>query len=414
MSEIRQIPDEDLAQFARIVADAYPGIDLSSEESRQRLVQRIAERRQTDRSSDVYGLYRDGRMLGGMRLHDFTMNLLGAKTLTGGVGLVAVDILHKKEKVAKELIEYFLRHYRERGVCLTSLYPFRPDFYKQMGFGYGTKMHQYHVRPASLPGGPRWRTRLVGRDEKQDIMSCYTRYFERTHGMIIKNELELNSLFDSLETRVIGYEEGGQIRGYLAFQYKKGKNFIINELEVRELVYETREALAGLLAFLRSQFDQIAAVVINTQDDHFHNLLSDPRNGTDNVLPHVYHESHVSGVGLMYRVIDTAGLFRTLERHDFNGQSCRLKIAVRDSFLPENDGAVAVHFEDGRPRLDGAGDHEVEIRLDVAEFSSLVMGAVPFKRLYGYGLAEISDPRYLPTVNRLFATDEPPVCMTRF
>jgi predicted acetyltransferase len=116
----------------------------------------------------------------------------------------------------------------------------------------------------------------------------------------------------------------------------------------------------------------------------------------------------------MYRVIDTAGLFETLAQRDFNGQSCRLKIAARDSFLPENDGAVVVHFEDGRARLVEGGKHEAEVRLDIAEFSSLVMGVVPFKRLYTYGLAEISDARYLPVVNRLFETDEPPVCMTRF
>jgi predicted acetyltransferase len=415
VSDIRQIPDEDMGQFVRIAADAYPSFDLPTEESRQRMVQRILDRRKVDSATDVYGLYRDGRLMGGMRLFDFPMNVLSTVTLTGGVGLVAVDIQHKKEKVAKELIEFFLRHYRERGSSLTSLYPFRPDFYRQMGYGYGAKMHQYRLRPASLPGdGPRQRTRLLGKQDQPAVAACYARYFEQTHGMIAKSEPELNRFFDGVETRVIGYEEGGQVLGYLAFQYRKGNTFLANDIEVRELIYETREALAGLMAFLHSQRDQIGSVEINTQDDYFHFLPADPRNGTGNILPSVYHESHVSGVGLMYRVIDTAGLFRLLGGRDFNGQSCRLKIVARDSFLPENDGAVVVHFADGRPQLGGDGHHEVEIQLDIAEFSSLVMGVVPFKRLYAYGLAEISDPGYLGVVNRLFETDEPPVCTTLF
>jgi predicted acetyltransferase len=232
--------------------------------------------------------------------------------------------------------------------------------------------------------------------------------------MMARRVAELDRLIDSLENRVVVYEEDGRLLGYLAFGFNKGKTFLSNALEVRELIYETRETLAGLLAFLHSQLDQVTEVIFNTQDDHFHHLLADPRNGVENILPHVYHESHVSGVGLMYRVIDTERFFTILGEQSFSDQNCRLKIALRDSFLPANDGAVVVDFADGRPQLRDTDDYEVEVRLDVAEFSSLVMGVIPFGRLYEYRLAEISDPRYIPTIDRLFATAAPPVCITRF
>jgi len=51
--------------------------------------------------------------------------------------------------------------------------------------------------------------------------------------------------------------------------------------------------------------------------------------------------------------------------------------------------------------------------LDVAEFSSLLMGAVDFQHLYAYNLAEISDPAAVPVVNRLFAAPKP-ICLTDF
>lgn len=413
MSDVRKLPDQDIDAFVRIVADAYPGIDLPTEESRRTFAQRLAN--QPDRPTQTYGLYRGGQLLGGMLLYDFTMNLRGVQALVGGVGLVAVDILHKKKKVARDLISAFLGHYRERGACMAALYPFRPDFYRQMGFGYGAEMHQYRAKPASLPRqGARERVRLASREDTPLVLDCYTRYFQRTHGMIARRAADIERLFESLATRVVVYSEGGRVLGYAAFQFNKGATFLSNAIEVRELVYETRAALAGLLAFLHSQLDQASEVIFNTQDDHFHYLLADPRNGVEHILPHVYHESRVSGIGLMYRVLDTQRLFALLREHSFGGQSCRLKISVRDSFLPANEGALVLHFAEGRPQPADAGDYEVEIQLGVAELSSLVMGVLPFRRLHEYGLAEISDPRHLATVERLFLTDTRPVCMTRF
>ncbi len=64
-------------------------------------------------------------------------------------------------------------------------------------------------------------------------------------------------------------------------------------------------------------------------------------------------------------------------------------------------------------RLEG-GEHDVSLRLDIAEFSSLLAGSVDFCSLYRYGLAEISDPAYIRTVNRIFAVEQKPICTTSF
>jgi len=81
------------------------------------------------------------------------MNLLSTKIPAGGIGFVGVHLLHKKEKVAKEILTYFIDHYKNLGASMALLYPFRPDFYKKMGFGFGTSMNQYKVKPSNLPKG---------------------------------------------------------------------------------------------------------------------------------------------------------------------------------------------------------------------------------------------------------------------
>lgn len=415
MSEIRVLADDELAQFASIASNAYPGFERITEEQVKEDVDRLMTIQHEDPLTSFYGLFRDGELLGGMRLHDFQMQLYETRVPAGGLGLLAVDLLHKKEHVAKELVQFFLNHYRQRGVNLALLYPFRPDFYRQMGFGYGAKMHQYRVRPDSLPrAGAKQQVTLLTQDESEALWSCYHRVVARTHGLIEKSDFDLRRLFSNRRVRIAGYWEEGRLLGYMVFLFKKGEHFLLNDIDVRELIYETPEALHGLCAFLHAQADQIQTIILNLQDEDFHFLPADPRDGSDALVPSVYHQSNVSGVGLMYRVLNVKGLFRQLSEHRFGDCTCRIKLRVEDSFLAENAGEWVIDFQAGRPRIEPGGPYDVEVRLDVASFSSLVMGVIPFRRLYEFGLATLSDPDMLAVVDRVFHTPVKPICTTGF
>jgi predicted acetyltransferase len=168
------------------------------------------------------------------------------------------------------------------------------------------------------------------------------------------------------------------------------------------------------LTFLHTQADQIDYIFFNLHDDSFHHLLFDPRNGTDNPIATLYQESNTQGVGIMYRVVNTRSLFGRLADHNFGGQTCKLKLTVNDSFLPENSGDLVVHFRSGHATVQEGGDYDLAIELDIAEFSALLMGVVSFTALQRYSLAEISDKRAIGIVNRLFLAEEKPICMTLF
>lgn len=414
MSRVVLLPEGDLDRFADIVGNAYPALPLSSPEERERFKKNMSE---TYESPDrcIYGLYRDGELLGGMIFYDFQINLFSAMNRVGGVGMVAVDLVRKKEKVAKEMIEFFLEHYYERGFPLTMLYPFRPDFYKKMGFGYGTKVNQYRVSPASLPrGGSKAHVRFLKAEDREATRDCYNRVVERTHGMTYKPEFHWRNLFEQGGGRVVGYERDGRLQGYLTYSFEKGKNFLQNDLVINEMFYENREALSELLSFLNSQHDQVKVIVFSHHDDTFQHLLFDPTNGTGNLFGPISHESNIQGVGLMYRVINMPGVFEAMAGREFGGQSCRLRITLTDTFFPQQAGSTAVHFENGRATVVPNGDYEVEMSLDVSDFSSLLMGVISFRKLYEYSLVELSDPAYLDLLHRLFFVETKPICITRF
>jgi predicted acetyltransferase len=417
MSDVRRIPEHDYDTLATILANAYPSFKLTSPEARERFKQRTAATEATDPAQRLYGLYRDDTLLGSMRIHHYTMNVRGVGLKARGIGMVAVDLAHKKEHVARDLVRFFIENSRADDAPFALLYPFRPDFYKQMGFGYGTKQNQYHVVPSALPAtGHRDRVTFLTPDDREAVQACFNRYAAQTHGMIDKSESEVGRLFDNPEMRLVGYHGEREIEGYLAFTFRTlhADNPMQLELIAQELICENHDALLGLLSFLRAQFDQVHRIQFDTQDEDFHYLLDDPRDITNNLLPSVYHQSNTQGVGLMYRVVDTKRVFEQLRDASFGDQNLTLRLTVRDSFLSENDGSVLVRFREGKPRIMETGKPDVELSMEVAEFSALLMGCVSFTSLHTFGLADLSDSAYIDQIDRLFAVPKKPICLTAF
>jgi predicted acetyltransferase len=178
------------------------------------------------------------------------------------------------------------------------------------------------------------------------------------------------------------------------------------------MVYENREALSALLAFLQSTLDQVNRIVFTTMDDDLHFIPKDPRNGE----PHIFYtsqESNIQGVGMMYRVLNNELLFEKLANYSFNNVDLKVKFNVEDSFLPMNNGPLIIHFVNGKPRLRETS-YDVEVNIKVEWFSSLVMGVIDFKKLWMYGHAEISDESYIDTLNTLFHVQEKPETIEEF
>lgn len=414
MRTIREVHESELPEFLRITAEAFPGMKVITPEERERAVERLGKVMK-EPLVHFFAVYEADRMVGVMRFYDFNMRLHGIDTLMGGVGGVAVDLRHKKEHVAADIIRFFLDTYREKGAALVGLYPFRPDFYHRMGFGFGVKLNRYSFPPAALTARPKKRVEFLTADDKAAVRDCYNRFRARTNGLLELPPHVLDSLFTDPAMRLVGYREKGELRGYLLFRFDPAKpeNWLVNHLYIRTMVYDDAAALSALLGFLRTQADQVERVIYETQDDAFHYLLPDPRDGSGNLLAGLWHETNTQGAGIMYRVIDVPRLFDALRDHDFGGVTGTFGLTLTDTFLPENAGRYLLDVVDGRATLgDGAAD--VEVALNVSEFSSLVTGAIDFARLHEYGLATASDPAAVPLLDRLFRAERRPWCMTHF
>lgn len=416
-SLIRKLEESDIPSFVEIAINAYPGTMQNTPEFKERFSTIITTQQEKEKSIEFYGIFRDGKLVGGMRIHYFEMNLYSRMIEVGGVGLVAVDLLHKKEKVAKDLISYFIQHFVNRDVSLVALYPFRPDFYKKMGFGYGTKINHYQIEPSSFPArGSKEGLIFLTQTHKELVKDCYNQYAYSTHGMMLKSDHDVETMFKHPDNKMVGYLNGDKLEGYLVFTFKKmsDTNFVHNNLVIKEMIYQNPQALTKLSTFLNSQNDQISRIELTTQDDAVEFFIHDPRNGSNRLIPSVYHESNSAGVGLMYRIIHFDKFIEQLSEHSFNHQTVKLAINIIDSFVEENSRRVVINFHEGKAAIIQGDKADVDITIDISDLSSLLMGAIRFQKLYQYGRVEVSKIEKVSQIDRLFSNMPKPLCTTAF
>ncbi|WP_026679286.1 GNAT family N-acetyltransferase [Fictibacillus gelatini] len=409
--EFQKLHDKtQLDAYMKIISTAYPGFKTPPSQLRGWLDE-------INESNDqaLYGIMKGDRLAAGVRLIEFDLNVAGTIVKAGGIGLVAVDILQRKQGVARELLLQSLYFFKKKGISIVTLYPFDTGFYKKMGFGHGTQISQYKIRPGSFPRycGTEHLVLLEDTDEnRKEVAACYNRMFKKTNGMTGRIDANMTSLFRE-GNHIIAYKEGKNIKGYMAFTYKSEATFV-NDLLVKEFIYESPQVLNEMMAFFHSQKDQIKRVIIQTTDEHFRYVVPDASNGESSAFDSIYLESHVTAGGMMYRIIDIERFFQTIQERNFNNMNGTLKLTVKDPFLAENSQSIIITFSDGKPIVDANAEYKVELRINIDDFSSLLMGAIDVKALLRYGLATISDERFSDSLNDLFKVEQKPICTTSF
>jgi predicted acetyltransferase len=426
--------------LARLDADAYPILEITSAEELATMAERIRAGAQAGVPvvRDVVA-ERGGALAGAMRLFDYTMNVRGTDALAGGVGSVAVDLAHKRQGVARALIRWYLDHYRERGAPFAILHPFRLDFYRKLGFGYGTPMHRYRFAPAALRanephlmGGAHgtarsFSARALGPADVDAVLACTERVRPHVNGLIAKHRHGMERALVDAKLRYVGVEDAGVLRGYMQTTVevdmeRRNRDALI----VRDVHAEGDAAFAALLAYLRAQRDQFARIVIESQDESLYLATADPRDGSDvAVAPPAAHRVAETGLGIMYRVLDVERAFAHLPAAD---APFTLRLDVEDPFYPATHGTWAFRFgPHGAPRpVDGGAPHDAAaydgggampdatLRIGIADLSSLVVGSLDLPALVRHRLATLEPASALPRVARAFAVDQRPVCNTRF
>ncbi|MBE6082953.1 MAG: GNAT family N-acetyltransferase [Tissierellaceae bacterium] len=416
MREIRKLNETHIDAYTDIAFNAYPSFKDFTEEAMNKYKETVAYIMNNDSAVTFYGMFEDEKLIAVMRLFDFKMNCFGKIVPASGLGFLGVHLMHKKEKAAKAMVEFYEKTYRDKGIPIGALLPFRPDFYKKMGYGIGSKMNQYRLPPNRMPlYSGKSDLRYVAKNEFDMLLKCHERVVAKTHGMMMKIGDEIRNLTSDPYNRIVGsYDENGNINGYIIYKFQNAKagNYTVTNIYVKELIYENTDVLRKFLGFLRKQDDEIDLIIFNTEDEYFYYLFDNPLNDSLNYIPYGYIESNTQAVGVMYKLFDIKKAFEQCSHRNYGNSNLNVRFLISDE-LSKNVNEIIVNFKDGKAHTN-AEKYDVTAKIRTSDFSSLFLASVSIMGLYNLGLIKLDKEEYLDELDRTFYYAQKPVCYTDF
>lgn len=417
---IRRIITKDFEGAANLVALAYPGMHIQTQESKQAFMDRLKKEDEEQNGIQYFGYFNEVEELIGLyRLNEFECNINGKFQRIFGIGMVAVHLLYKKEKIAFKLLSHFHDYARQENVSLVSLYPFNPSFYRKMGYGYGPMKYEFKFKPHGVVSdGEKGLVQFLSPNDEEAIVSLYNDYAQKHHGMIKRTWNERQRIKNAV-TNYVGVKEKEQLIGALAFSLEpvKDSHFLHQQLIVHEWIWSKPNAYKQLAAWLQSQQDQVDRIVFRTNDQSFLYALTDPLNGSNHLIPSANHEVATTGSGLMYRVCNIISFVHTTNFHNLKRpeEFTRILINIEDSFVKEQNGLYEVVYNGdfwNAIKLENSNE-KANISIGIHDLSSWWMGCVSIEALQNYGEVTLYNVES-KILDEWFSSRISPICFTSF
>lgn len=417
---IRKLTPADMAGYMEIYLNAYPaGKDLS-EDCYDKYAARHTQSMEEFDHVTYYGLFEGEQMAAAMKLIDFDINLYGKMRKATGLMALGVHPLHKKKGIAREMVQFFENYTKESGATVALLLPFRMDFYRKLGYGCGTRMDEYHIPTGQLPKADKdaiAKLRYMGTGDIDKVLDCHKAFVEKNHGQLYKFEEEIRDMRSDDEVRRIGYFDGEELKGYAAFTFVNTSdcNYTLNLMDVKELVYDDDKVLKALLGGLRMQEDLAQSVIIRTGEPDFYHLLDSPQDVSGNYIDFGFLQTNISAVGTMYKIVDIERFMDAAYNRIFPPVDFSAEFQVYDE-LKDSTETFVMSFEGGRWFYEDPADVETatRIKINLSDFSSLMMGSAEFGGLARLGVVETNNPGRTRLLDYLLHAEQKPFTNTDY
>jgi len=235
----------------------------------------------------------DGRLAGTLKVREYQQFFGGSAVPMGGIANVAVSPAARSHGVATTLLDAIMPEMRDRGHCISALYPSVPQLYRGRGWEQAGNYERVTLRPELFALLPKPKERLVMRRATEDdlpaLHDCYLRFARTVDGTLDRTTaaFQLEKLLE-LDILEVVPGEDGTIRGYVTGQRPEGDKLIIHDL-----VADDRDTALGLFANLGRWAGVLFEISLRINDPAWWQLLM--------TLP-VVHD--VSNHPWMLRVVD--------------------------------------------------------------------------------------------------------------
>jgi hypothetical protein len=383
---IRKIEINDNEEYCKLQFRAYPSMRFSSKAEWEDYLERTQKSLES-KEFTIYGSFNDKHLVGSLMLYHYQINYLGEWLPAVGIGSVAVDLLHKREHICREMMAWAEETMLTSQVPLGFLFPFRPPFYVPMGYGYGPLLYHYEIDPSQIPNqGDKSKIIYLTKKDIPLIRDFENRLSKNMHGYIQKQDRELNDYFDRLSWQKIGYLKDNQLKGWMVFNTKQPdpKNFLRNHLYIYEWWTVSSEVRQSFLSFLHSQKDQYEKVVYHTVDASLIHVIKDPRDDMQKLVPpFISHPVGQISTSIFYSVLDPQRLMQKIISYKGKSNVVPFDWEIQKPFPQEH--IVKVSWsEEGQVYQD-----KPIISATQSIASSILMGALTLNQAVTWNLATV-------------------------
>lgn len=417
MDDIRLLTEKHVKAMARLMRNAYPGYDISEEaqQNTEKWVRRVVAG--TDDEIGLGCFDEQEQLVGGMQVLNQPMNLRMKMVNVIGLGGLCVDLLHKKKRIALNLLYHSFMKGQKEGACMAILDPFNIGFYKKMGCGISVKNHQFKLKPSQMPhDGHRSMVHELKEEDIPIIVEYVHRYYLKHHGMLKMEEYEIRDILQECQM-ILGVSQKGELSGIMPIRFERTAphNIFKTNLIVEEFLYDDPVTAKAFFSFLNAQADQATQVIINSQDNHFESNFQDPDTGDDDTFHTRSNEMYRTGNGMMARILNMEKVFAAVEVPAHETRYFPMTIHIDDPLMEELTGEYTLCVMDGQ--LSAAmtkGQTEYDGSVEIGDLASLIMGAVNMNSLMRYGRVTINNADKMEALGRVLQYPQAPVCLSRF
>lgn len=422
MRKIEKIDKAVIEDYLDVYLNAYPAFKSLDNECRETYRKKTTFDMDNDKEVEFIGLFDDNKLVSTMKLVNYQMNLYGQMNPAVGLMSLAVHPLYKKQGIALDMVKYYEAYTKKAGAQVAVLLPFNMDFYHRMGYGFGSKLDEYHIPTTSLPKHKKHENlKLLNMDNIEEVLKCHNEFAEQNHGMLKKFEEEIREMRSDTSTIRVGYYQNDKLSGYAAYRFEEASktNYTENIIVVDELIYSNANVLTELLGYFRNQADLAQTIVVRSGEAEFYHLLDNPADISGNYIPYGYIQSNVSAIGNMYKVMNPDEFIKATNYRKFPPIDLNVCFEYLDEMTGElNKLAVDIKKVEGEQLSQWYVSEKKEADIVVScmkrDLSSVFVNSARIASLIKLGVMKLNKMECLPLIDMAFYYEQKPYSNSDF
>jgi predicted acetyltransferase len=291
--------------------------------------------------------------------HYYSLRIRGADREVAGLSAVASPPEHRRQGNVGRLLRESLAEYRDRGVHVSTLWPFEYPFYAGYGWATASRYRRLTAPPDRLgfvddliatAGDDAGTFRPLDEDDYEAVKPVLAAMAERYDlTMDWTEEWWRERAVQGWKTDpfVYGWERDGDLRAICAYSFDDDVDDADDPvLRVTDVAVADDEAWFQLLRFFRNHDSQVVEVRIRAPPDApLLDLVGDPRAVDCEVR-----------TGPMVRLVDVAAALEALDPDP--AVEAAFSLSVTDPLVDWNDGTFRVAVADGAVTVESVSDGE--------------------------------------------------------